>query len=499
MHQPTSAEIIAQFANLKTFKPGPPTASAGRLDAFFDYDRPETYGVHVEHVKVPLRDGSHLACDVRRPAEADGAPAGGRFPGIVVEFNAYGAQEFFGSGADYYVARGYVAAVGAVRGSGESPGHLEPFGPQEQRDNVDLIEWLAAQPFSTGKVGQMGVSYGGHTTLLGAVSKPAHLTAVIAIQALSDWYENTIYRGGIPNALIREWQSSTAPETLETYPQHPLYDDYWRERSVKARWDDLTIPVLDVGGWFDQYRDAMVQNFQARPQNTWMVAGPWTHGMVPGQFEDIAAACYLAWWDHWLSDRPGALPQAKVTSYEATGTGPGLGWQQFSTWPPAESEQAFWNLTADGMLSASGQAPATAQFEANTGRLTFDTPPLPSDVVLAGGFEAALRASFTAEDGNIAVVLEDVGPDGEAARITNGWLKASHRHGNEHRQSVTPGDFYDLEVPLWPAHTRILAGHSLRLTVSSDDYPQIDTEAPAGTVRLELGSAATQLRYRRMP
>lgn len=500
MPQPAAAQLAEQFAKLTTMKPGPPTATAGKIDAVFAYDRPETYGVHVARVEVPLRDGSHLACDVRRPAAADGTPAPGRFPGIVYEFNAYNGQAYLGTGADYYVTRGYIAAVAAVRGSGDSPGDLEPFGPQEQRDNVDLIEWLAAQPYSTGKVGQMGVSYGGHATLLAAVNQPEHLTAVIALQAISDWYENTIYRGGIPNAQIRDWQGQFAPETLQTYPRHPLYDEYWRERSVKARWEKLTIPVLDVGGWFDPYRDAMVQNFQARPENTWMIAGPWSHGMVPGQFEDIAAACYLAWWDRWLTDEvPGALPAAKVTSYESSGTGPGRGWQQFDAWPPAQARQGSLILAAEGVLATHEQAPTTALFEAKGGHLAFETEPLSGDLVLVGGLEAMLRASFSAEDGNIAVVLEDLDPTGEATRIANGWLKASHRHGDEQRHAVEPGTLYDLAVPLWPAHTRVLTGHRLRVSVSSEDYPLIDNDAPAGQVRLELGTPGAQLRYRYMP
>jgi uncharacterized protein len=239
-----------------------------------------------------------------------------------------------------------VALVGSVRGTGGAPGKLDPFGRQEQDDSFDLIEWLAAQSFSTGKVGQTGISYGGHNTLLAAVNQPPHLTAVIPVQAISDWYENTIYRGGIPNEQIHEWQATTAPETLDIYPQHPLYDDFWRERSVKARWDKLTIPVLDVGGWLDPYLDAMVQNFVARQESVWMVAGPWSHGMIPGQFEDIASAAYLAWWDHWLADLPAPLPKTKVTSYEMPGPGAGHGWQQFSTWSPAESERTARILAA---------------------------------------------------------------------------------------------------------------------------------------------------------
>jgi uncharacterized protein len=291
-------------------EPAPPA------DRFFSYDRPATYGVHIGRTEVPVRDGSHLACDLHRPAGPDGRPAPGRFPAIVYDFNAYDQLDALGQAARYLVTRGYVAAVCNVRGSGDSPGYLDPFSAQEQRDNYDLIEWLAAQPWSTGRVGQTGVSYGGHSTLLVAVNKPPHLTAIIPVDGISDWYENTIYRGGIYSARIRDWQQNVAPDTLVTYARHPTYDDFWRERSVKSRWRDLDVPTLEIAGWYDRYRDGMVANYQVRPKNVWLVAGPWQHGMPAGQYADIGTGAYLAWWDHWLLGRRAPLPAKRITSFE---------------------------------------------------------------------------------------------------------------------------------------------------------------------------------------
>jgi hypothetical protein len=510
--QPTTpGELIARFAEQDGRVSPRPSISVA--DPFFTYDRPETYGVHVEQVRVPMRDGVRLAGELHRPANPDGTPASGPYPGIVYDFNGYNAVPFFAQGARPYVTRGYAVLVCNVRGTGGSPGHTDPFGAQEQSDDIDLIEWLAAQPFSTGKVGQMGVSYGGHNTMLAVVSQPPHLVAAIAIQSFSDWYDNTIYRGGIPNAQIREWQRSTAPHTLDAYPQHPLFDGYWRERSVKARWDRLSIPVFDVGGWLDPYRAGMVENFLANPESVWMLAGPWEHGMLPGQFEDPGAAAYLAWWDYWLSDDvPGMLPQARVTSYEM----PRHGWGQYLTWPPEQSRSTWWTLTPDGQLQravpgpgAPGATCADLAFDVRPrqqdgdappqrpapGCLIFEAPPFGQDEVIAGSVEAVMRAAFSGSDGHIAAVLEDVEPGGTANRITNGWLKASHRDGDDRLAPVEPGATYDLVVRLWPAHYRASAGHRLRLTISSSDYPFIDDVAPPGMVTLRLGSAGCTLRY----
>jgi predicted acyl esterase len=467
--------------------PGPPTAGIAQHDPFFGYDRPETHGVHLETIHVPMRDGSYLVCDLHRPADPDGSPAPGPFPGIVYEFNGYAMRQVFGITADFFTKRGYVVAIASVRGTGGTPGQVNPFGIQEQHDDYDLIEWLAAQDFCTGDIGQMGLSYAGHLTLLSAVLQPPHLRAIIPQQAISDWYENTIYRGGIPNAQIRTWQQDTAPETLDTYPQHPTYDDFWRERSVKPRWDKLTVPVLDVGGWLDPYRDGMVQNFQAREANTWMVAGPWEHGMINRPDESISCAGYLAWWDHWLLGLPAPLPAARVTSYEM----PDGGWQQYETWPPAQSTTLRWCPCATGELGSEPIEKGVAEFDVRAGQLAFDSTPLAEDLVIVGGLDLRTRIAFDAQDGQVTVILDDLDFNGGTRRISNGWLKASHRNGNERPEPVEPGEFAELTVPMWPTHHRIVAGHRLRLTISSNDYPLIQRTPHRGVATVDL--AATTL------
>lgn len=283
---PAAATANPQHARAAT---GLPT------DPFFSYDRPAHYDVVREDVRVRVRGGNEIGCQLYRPGNDSLEPAAGRFPGIVYEYTAYAANaDFYGGQAAYFVTRGYNALVCQARGSGTSAGVLDPFSAQEQRDNYDVIEWFAERPFSTGRIGQMGVSYGGHSSLLVAVNQPPHLKAIIPMNGIHDWYENTIYRGGIYSPRILGWQASVAPLTLRTYDEQPLYGEFWRERSVMSRWERLTVPTLQINGWYDPYRDGMVKNHVARPDNVWLVSGPWEHGYPEGQHAGIGKGAYLA-------------------------------------------------------------------------------------------------------------------------------------------------------------------------------------------------------------
>ncbi|MCX4641348.1 CocE/NonD family hydrolase C-terminal non-catalytic domain-containing protein [Streptomyces sp. NBC_01446] len=126
----------------------------------------------------------------------------------------------------------------------------------------------------------------------------------------------------------------------------------------------------------------------------------------------------------------------------------------------------------------------------------FSTRPLARDMVLAGDSTFAVDAAFTADDGNIAAVLFDEAPDGAATRITAGWLKASHRRGHTALSPVTPGAYHAMDIHIWPTHYRVEAGHRLVLRVSSDDYPEIDSDVPAERVTLKVGERGAELRLR---
>src|SRR6516225_3952947 len=136
--------------------------------SWFRYQRPAGYGVAVENVRVPARDGTSLACALFRPARG-GRPAPGRFPVVLSELFPYYGQYLKptdNAEATYFAARGYADLVCSTRGTYNSTGRFAGwFTPIDITDDYDVIEWAAKQPWSTGRVGQEGGSYGGINAL----------------------------------------------------------------------------------------------------------------------------------------------------------------------------------------------------------------------------------------------------------------------------------------------------------------------------------------------
>src|SRR5262249_38955508 len=154
-----------------------------------------TYKVRVvRNVKISMRDEVRLSADLIRP-DSDG-----RFP-VIMEYHPYRKDDVTRSGLSwhhYFAERGFVGVRLDVRGTGSSEGiNTDEFGHYEQSDGYDAVEWLARQPWSNGKVGMFGASYGGFTALQVAMSQPPHLKAIVSVYASDDRYtDDSHFRGG---------------------------------------------------------------------------------------------------------------------------------------------------------------------------------------------------------------------------------------------------------------------------------------------------------------
>src|SRR5205823_1455612 len=126
--------------------------------------------------RIPMRDGSDLSADVFLPAR-EGIIAEGRFPCILLR--TLNNRGDVGKGIDhqYFVKRGYAVVIENCRGRFESDGEFH-HGILEMEDGHDTIEWIAKQPWSSGKIGTTGISYSAAVQCAAAIANPPHFSSI---------------------------------------------------------------------------------------------------------------------------------------------------------------------------------------------------------------------------------------------------------------------------------------------------------------------------------
>ncbi len=296
-------------------------------------DTANAYGLLIaKDVMIPMCDGVRLAADVYYPAR-DGAPATGRFPTILLR-TSYdkAAPRYISTIAEFFTPRGYVTVQQDLRGRYGSEGrgqYRHTANANEGRDGYDTIEWIAAQPWSNGRIGMVGSSHPGLVQTHAALYRPPHLTAIWPDVAPTNSYAHQVRWGGAMQlhmfgALFihaQDSQEALADPTVRTAilqamsrmrelvyvtpfkPGHtPLaavpsleavlfdyytrgaYDEFWSaECNDFSRFFErhADIPATFSGGWFDPYAIATTNHFAAMarqnrtPQR--LIMGPWTH------------------------------------------------------------------------------------------------------------------------------------------------------------------------------------------------------------------------------
>jgi predicted acyl esterase len=385
---------------------------------------------------------------------------------------------------------------------------------QDGRDAHDLVEWLAVQPFSDGRIGQIGESYGGQTSYGAAVERPPHLVAVAPMQPPSNLYDDVIYRGGIKSTeggVMDNWPEFSpllsaggvdAEAEYAANRAHPTFDAYWQDRNLLDRYDQIEVPVLTLGGWDDGFfRSGALAAIERAPERTWAIYGPWPHLPLIA-FEDPCLLCpgdplpsgvLLAWFDHWIKQLPEAavIPaQPTFVSYEGP-VGVGAGWQELS-WDPAGRDVATFQLGAGGEL-ARRATKGTVEFAEPAeptdpgGSVSFTTAAFERDRVLEGHPRLSLRAALSASDANLYVEVIDVAGDGHEIVVNDGFLRASHRSSHIDPEPVPPGTFVDYEIAVRADDHRFVAGHRLRLRISGGASTMLVPVAAPVTVTVEAG------------
>ena len=308
--------------------------------------RPGNDVTEVKEVFVPMRDGARLALDLYFPSgPSKGLP-------VVLERTPYN-KALFGPVAKFWTARGYVYAIQDVRGRFRSEGRFEPF-LREGPDGFDTIEWLARQPWCSGKVGTIGMSYDALVQWQAAVERPPHLVAMVVNCSPPD---HLPYEQGVMKFMrVMQWlylirgqkpEDSSPLTALKSFPPlafEKTFDDlpvagqdlkvfghvdeawrrwcsedpdsdYWKSTRYLSKVDRVTVPVLHQSGWFDGSsllgtKLNYLAMMKAGAKNQRLIIGPWGHTDTATRKEggrDFGEAAlldleqeYADWFAHWL-------------------------------------------------------------------------------------------------------------------------------------------------------------------------------------------------------
>lgn len=290
----------------------------------------------LDPVWIPLKDGTRLAARVWRPTDAESHPV----PAIL-EYIPYRRRDATAQRDalmhPYVAGHGYACIRVDMRGSGDSDGVLtDEYLPLEQDDAVEVIAWLAAQPWCTGAVGMIGNSWGGFNALQVAARQPPALRAIITSCSTDDRYADDIhYMGGCLLTDNLRWAStmfahnSRPPDPavvgarwremwlerlrgsglwVDTWLRHPRRDAFWKQGSVCEDFAAIRCPVLAVGGWADGYSNAIPRLMEGLRVPRQGLIGQWAHRYphmaLPGPAVGFLQLA-LRWWDAWLK---GATP-----------------------------------------------------------------------------------------------------------------------------------------------------------------------------------------------
>jgi uncharacterized protein len=516
---------------------------------------------------IPMDDGVVLRADVFLPLEP------GRYP-VLISYGPYGKNlpmQFGFAGLwnqtaaddptfgkrtsgkyvalevpdpEEWVRDGYAIVRVDSRGAGRSPGVIDNYSTREAKDYYSCIEWAAAQPWSTGKIGTTGTSYYAVLQWLVARQRPPHLAAMYVAEANADWYRDTSRHGGILNEDRRHWtrvqivpiqhgrgergfrnqytgmwvsgdqtlgEEELRARRIDVYDgakSQPLAtDDYYRDRTADL--NAVTAPLLSVSSFGTQglHLRGNVEGFVgAASQRKWLFIGA---GAGYAYFHsDAGRRQQLRFFDrflkdkgNWETERPVRLQLRRPGGTYTERTG--------DAWPLPETRWTRLYLDAQTKELTKEPAARASQisYRGLSDGITFRTRPYEAETVIAGPSAATLWISSSTTDADLFLVLRLFAPDGTEALFRGqgepraplalGWLRASQRkldaerslpwrpfHSHDESQSLEPGRTYELAIEIWPTSIIIPAGYRLALTVRGKDF---DHGLPPATFEFAAG------------
>jgi predicted acyl esterase len=519
-----------------------------------DYKSEIRDGMHIDwDVPIRMDDGVVLRADVFRPV------AEGKYPALV-SYGPYGKGLAFQEGyktaweimardnpdavsgttnqyqnwevvdPEKWVPDGYVCVRVDSRGAGRSPGFLSHNDARENRDFHDSIEWTAAQPWCSGKVGLNGISYYASSQWRAAALRPPHLAAICVWEGWVDYYRDSVRHGGIACTFRKHWQDMQVktvqhgrgehgpksrvtgelvcgPETLpeselirnrtdmwEGVLKHPLTGPYYQERTGDL--SKVVVPLLSAANWGGQglHPRGNFEGFaRSASKQKWLEAHGGSH-WAPF-YTDYGVKLQKRFFDFFLKGKKNGWDRQPRVLLWVRHPGEKFVRREENEWPLKRTKWTKLYLDPQGMRLSNKPAAAdkTVTYDGLGEGVTFSTPPLEKATEITGPLALKLWVSSATADADIFAVLRVFDPAGKEVvfqgaldphtPIGQGWLRASQRrldkklskpyrpyHTHDRKEPLKPAQIYELDVEIWPTCIVVPKGHRIALTLRGRDY-----------------------------
>ncbi len=418
---------------------------------------------------------------------------------------------------DHFVPRGYAVAFSDVRGTGESGGCLEQTGPLQSQDGYDVVEWLASQEWSNGKVGMYGKSYDAETQQSTATLNPPGLVTIIPVSSVAGQYDYSYYDGvpytgqtmlvnvgyavgdGLQPGSTAKSQTMFS-ERVECNVGHFVqgadttgtWNAYWEDREFRKQVENVTASVLYVHGLQDwNVKPNSIRDwFEAIPSPKTALLGQWAHDYPDANAYNADWSrqdwqlLVWQWYDHYLLDKKTSVVDMLGTVQMQDSAG---AWRQQVGFPAADAVPVSYHLVDDALTLDAKTGRARSYMELSTDALgapiaagprafvQYTSAPLEAPLRWSGWPTMTLNVTIDRDDAHFIVHLVDVGPDGASHVVNRAYLSAQHRDGITAPSAVPTGE-QTYALRFFPSDTVIDAGHQIRVVLTSSD----DWTMPAG-------------------
>ena len=346
----------------------------------------------------------------------------------------------------------------------------------------------------------------------------------------------------LPPADVPLLNRDDMPQAYQDYVAHETFDSFWAPFDIRSHIGDVAVPAYHLGGWYDIFCSGTLANYRAMREgagsdqarrNQKLIMGPWLHGPLSGVVGDVdfgvrASDLHVVtyeimwrWFDHWLKGIDNGIADEPPVRIFVMGRNR---WREEQEWPLARAIDTPWflhsageanSLDGDGLLSpvspsserpdryaydprdpvptrggglCCSQAALAAgafdqrEIEARKDVLAYTSEPLATDLEVTGPLKVVLWAASSAVDTDFCAKLVDVGRCGYARNLADGIVRARYRKGLQEPVPLSPGEVEEYVVDLAATSNVFLAGHRIRLEISSSNFPRFERNPNTGAV-----------------